>query len=43
MKDDSDKEKFVPHGFMTLEFTGDKLLERVFLSDGTEILSNTIS
>lgn len=43
MKDDSDKEKFVPHGFMTLEFTGDKLVERVFLSDGTELLSNTIS
>jgi hypothetical protein len=33
---------FVPHGFMTLEFDGPTLVERVFLSDGTEVLSNTI-
>jgi hypothetical protein len=38
-----EEEKFVPHGFMTLEFSGPTLTERVFLSDGTEILSNTIS
>jgi hypothetical protein len=38
-----EEEKFVPHGFMTLEFNGATLTERVFLSDGTEILSNTIS
>jgi len=38
-----EEEKFVPHGFMTLEFAGPKLVERVLLSDGTELLSNTIS
>jgi hypothetical protein len=43
MKKDSDKKKFVPHGFMTLEFNGPSLTERVFLADGTEILSNTIT
>jgi hypothetical protein len=37
-----DEDKFVPHGFMTLEFDGPKLVERVLLSDGTELLSNTI-
>ena len=42
MEDDGDKKKFVPHGFMTLEFTGGKLLERVFLSNGAELFSNTI-
>ena len=43
MKKDADKKKFVPHGFMTLEFNGATLTERVFLSDGTEIFSNTIT
>jgi hypothetical protein len=42
MQKASDQEKFVPHGFMTLEFKGDELTERVFLSDGTELYSNTI-
>ena len=42
MKKTADKKKFVPHGFMTLEFNGPKLIERVFLSNGTEIYSNTI-
>ena len=42
MEDDGDKKKFVPHGFMTLEFSGSKLVERVLLSDGTELYSNTI-
>jgi hypothetical protein len=42
MKSASDKEKFAPHGFMTLDFTGDQLTERVLLSDGTEIYSNII-
>jgi hypothetical protein len=37
-----DEEKFVPHGFMTLEFNGPDLTERVFLADGTELLSHTI-
>jgi hypothetical protein len=38
-----EEEKFVPHGFMTLEFNGPSMVERVFLSDGAEILSKTIS
>jgi hypothetical protein len=42
MEDDGDKKKFNPHGFMTLEFTGPKLIERVLLSNGTELYSNTI-
>jgi hypothetical protein len=37
-----EEQKFVPHGFMTLEFAGPKLVERVLLSDGTELFSNTI-
>jgi hypothetical protein len=37
-----EEEKFVPHGFMTLEFDGPTLTERVWLADGTEIFSNTI-
>lgn len=43
MDDDGDKKKFVPHGFMTLEFTGATMVERVFLSDGTELFSNTMT
>jgi len=43
MPRDWDKKRFVPHGFMTLEFDGPALLERAFLSDGTEIFSNTIT
>jgi calcineurin-like phosphoesterase family protein len=42
MKKPSDQQKFVPHGFMTLEFTGTALTERVFHSNGTEIFANTI-
>ena len=42
MKKPSDQQKFVPHGFMTLEFSGDRLIERVFHSNQTEIFSNTI-
>ncbi len=38
----NEEQKFVPHGFMTLEFSGPSLTERVFLADGTEILSNRI-
>ena len=37
-----EEEKFVPHGFMTLEFNGPALVERVWLADGTEILNRTI-
>ena len=43
MKKDSDRKRFVPHGFMTLELNGPSLTERVFLSDGTEIFSNMIT
>lgn len=35
-------DKFVPHGFITLEFDGPKLIERVFLSDGQEVLKNEL-
>jgi len=37
-----EEKKFVPHGFMTLEFNGPSMTERVFLSDGTELFSNTL-
>jgi hypothetical protein len=37
-----DGERFVPHGFMTLEFSGESLTERVFLTDGREIWSKRI-
>ena len=43
MKKPTDQEKFVPHGFMTLEFKGPNLTERVLLSNGTEVFSNTIT
>jgi hypothetical protein len=36
-------ERFVPHGFMTLEFDGPSLTERVFLSNGQEVLSNRVA
>lgn len=42
MKSAADQKKFAPHGFMTLEFKGSELVERVFLSNQTEIFSNTI-
>jgi predicted phosphodiesterase len=35
-------EKFVPHGYMTLEFDGAALIERVHLANGTEILRNRV-
>jgi hypothetical protein len=38
-----EEDKFVPHGFMTLELAGPTLIERVFTTDGTEILYNAIS
>jgi hypothetical protein len=43
MKDKKDQEKFVPHGFMTLEFNREHLTERVFTSGGTEILSQQVA
>lgn len=42
MKKASDQQKFVPHGFMTLEFKGAQLVERVLHSNQTVIFSNTI-
>jgi hypothetical protein len=39
----SHQKRFGPHGFMTLEFTGPRLVERVHLSDGTELYVNTIA
>jgi Calcineurin-like phosphoesterase len=38
-----EEEKFVPHGYMTLELDGATLTERVLLADGTEIFTNQIS
>jgi predicted phosphodiesterase len=38
-----EEEKFVPHGYMTLELEGPTLTERVHLANGKEILVNTIS
>jgi hypothetical protein len=38
----SDQQKFGPHGFMTLELDGDQLVERVLLSDGTQLLEHVI-
>lgn len=38
-----EQDKFVPHGFMTLEFDGARLVERVFLSDGQEILTTHVA
>jgi hypothetical protein len=43
MQKAGDQQKFVPHGFMTLEFKGAELIERVLLSNGTELFSNTIT
>ena len=43
MKKPSHQRRFGPHGFMTLTFEGPALFERVHLSDGTELLYNTIA
>jgi hypothetical protein len=37
-----EEEKFVPHGYMTLELRGPLLIEHVLLADGTEIYTNQI-
>jgi len=42
MQKKSDQKKFAPHGFMTLDFEKDRLTERVFLSDGTELYKKSI-
>jgi len=38
-----EEDKFVPHGFMTLECNGPTLVERVLLADGAELFSHTIT
>jgi hypothetical protein len=43
MEKTKDQQKFSPHGFMTLEFKGDKLIEKVFLSDGSKLYEATLS
>jgi len=43
MEKAKDQQKFSPHGFMTLEFKGDKLIERVYLSDGSKVYEETLS
>jgi predicted phosphodiesterase len=37
-----EEQKFVPHGYMTLELNGPTLVERVHLANGKEILKNQI-
>lgn len=37
-----EENKFTPHGYMTLEFDGPILIERVFLANGAEILKNEV-
>jgi hypothetical protein len=37
-----EEEKFVPHGYMTLELNGPALIERVHLANGKEILRNQV-
>jgi hypothetical protein len=36
-------QKFVPHGYMTLELNGPTLIERVHLANGKEILKNQVA
>ena len=36
------EDDFVPHAYMTLQFTGATLTERVWLPDGTKVFENTI-
>jgi hypothetical protein len=38
-----EEDKFGPHGYLTLEFNGPNLVERVHLPDGTEIFKGQIS
>jgi hypothetical protein len=34
--------KFGPHGYLSLEFAGPSLIERVHLPDGTEIFKGPV-
>jgi hypothetical protein len=38
-----EEEKFGPHGYVTLDFDGPGLTERVHLPDGTEIFRATVA
>jgi hypothetical protein len=38
-----EEEKFGPHGYLTLEFNGPQLTERVHLPDGTEIFKGVVN
>lgn len=38
-----EEKKFVPHGYLTLEFDGPTLIERVHLPDGAEIFNRQVS
>jgi hypothetical protein len=40
---ESEEEKFGPHGFMSLDFNGALLTERVFHADGTPLFENRLS
>jgi hypothetical protein len=37
-----EEEKFGPHGYLTLDFDGPSLIERVHLPDGTEIFKGQV-
>ena len=37
------EDDFVPHAYMTLQFKGKELIERVLIPDGTKIHENTIT
>lgn len=37
------EDKYVPHGFATLELDGPALIERVYLADGTLVLENSVA
>ena len=43
MEKSKDQQKFSPHGFMTLQFQGNELVEKVFLSDGSQLYEKTLS
>jgi len=38
-----EEQRFVPHGYMTLELNGPALTEHVHLANGKKILTNSIS
>jgi hypothetical protein len=40
---EGEEKKFGPHGYLTLEFNGPSLVERVHLPDGTEIFNGSVA